>query len=127
MEQEQVARQDRDPTVCGRSRHAFRVAPAQGERLFHEARLPGLDTLQRDPRVRRRRRRDHHRVRPAQQVGNIGRHVGGRVLLHQALAYRGVGVADRRQLRLRQASDRTDVVSAPGTGADHAHSESGHR
>ncbi len=127
VKQQQVAGQNGDPPVGGRPRHGLGIAPGQGERLFHETGLSGLDTLQRKPRVRPRRRRDHHRVDPAKQVGDIGRDLRRRVLPRHALPHLGVAVAHRRQLRVRQARDGADMVPAPRPGADHAEPEPGHR
>ena len=127
VKEEQVARQNGDPAVGGRPRDTLRVALAQGERFLHETRLARFDALQGDPRVGGRGRRNDHRVRAAQQVGDVARDVRRRVLPRQSLAHFGVEIAHRGQLPLRQARDGADMVAAPRARADHAELEPTHR
>ena len=126
VEQQQVTGQDRNPALRGRASHCLRIARAQGKRLLDQARLPRLDTLQRQARVRGRRRGDDHRLRPADQVGGIGGDVHARILATQLLSPLGVRVAHRGEFAVGEARRRAHVVPPPRAGPDDAELEPGH-
>src|SRR6266568_3299933 len=95
VEQQQVTGEDGNAALPRRASHRFGIACAQGKRLLHQARLPRLDTLQREPRVRRRGRGDDDGLHAADQVRSVGGDVHARVLAAQLLPPLGVRVAHR--------------------------------
>jgi hypothetical protein len=127
VEDQQVTREDRQLAFRRGAGDRLGVRCRQGKRLLHETRLPRLEAREREAGMRRRRRRDHDRVHPCEQVLEFRRDVDGRELAHEPLARRRIDVAYGREFALRQRGGGTDVVLAPRPGADHAELEPLHR
>jgi len=127
VKQQQVPGHHGDASLSRRTRHTFRVAHAQGERLLDQAGLARVDALPCEPGVRGGRRGDDHRVRAFHQLDRIAGDVRARMLARDALPHLGIRIAHGCELSLRRGRGGADVVLPPGTCADDAQPQAAHR